>query len=110
MNLAPIEPADAARSNQNLEFMFEISRHVAHSVETTQIAAEIVDRMRVDCDQLGLGDSEKFLSRSRRLNFLHSMLRGISARSISNEKRLASEQTLVCYVLHNHLGYRSTER
>jgi len=35
--------------------------------------------------------------RAQKLNFLHSMLRGLSARSVSNEKRLTSEQVLVSF-------------
>jgi hypothetical protein len=33
--------------------------------------------------------------RAQKLNFLHSMLKGLHARSVSNEKRLTSEQVLV---------------
>ncbi|KAG9512406.1 hypothetical protein KCV07_g9469, partial [Aureobasidium melanogenum] len=87
-----------ARTFENFEYLFEISRHLAHSVETTQIAAEIVERLKDTCDSLRTlvkNDSTILLTRVQRLSFLHSLLRGLSARAISNEKRLTSEQVLL---------------
>jgi hypothetical protein len=76
--------------------LFEISRHLAHGVEITQIAAEVVERMKNACEYVHLAHGTPILAtRVQRLNFLHSLLRGLSARSVSNEKRLASEQLLV---------------
>ncbi|CAD0082916.1 unnamed protein product, partial [Aureobasidium vineae] len=92
----PAKPKGLARTTENFEYLFEISRHLAHSVETTQIATEVVERMRDACNSLLLTQRTPILvSRVQRLSFLHSLLRGLSARSVSNEKRLTSEQVLV---------------
>lgn len=79
--------------------MFEISNHITHLIETTQIAAETVDRMRLECESYAAVQKPVNLSlapRARKLAFLHSMLRGLSARTRSNEKELAGAQSLVC--------------
>lgn len=69
---------------------------MAHSVETTQIATEVVERIKIACEVLCPPPSDQVLVlRTQKLKFLHSMLRGLSARSVSNEKRLTSEQVLV---------------
>jgi hypothetical protein len=79
------------------EYLFDISRHIAHSVETTQIATEVVERMRIACEFLTDAHLDPTLRAraAQKLNFLHGILRGLHARSVSTEKRLTSEQTLV---------------
>ncbi|KAI4783436.1 hypothetical protein E4T52_01638 [Aureobasidium sp. EXF-3400] len=90
------KPKGLARTAEDFEYLFEISRHIAHSVETTQIATEVVERMKIACESLNLAHWNTILTmRAQKLNFLQSMFRGLSARSISNEKRLTSEQVLV---------------
>lgn len=101
--MSPTKPADAAKSAEHLANMFEISRHMAHSVETTQVAAEVVERMKLECEILQ--GPNVSLGHLQRLKFLHSMLRGLFARSISNEKRLASEQTLVSLAPHERPAF-----
>ncbi|KAI4729387.1 hypothetical protein E4T49_02812, partial [Aureobasidium sp. EXF-10728] len=92
----PGKPTGPVRTTENFEYLFEISRHLAHSVETTQIATEVVERMKCACDSLLLVLETPILRmRVQRLDFLHSLLRGLSARSVSNEKRLTSEQVLL---------------
>lgn len=84
------------RSAEDFVYLFENSRHIAHGVETTQIAAEVVERMEIACESLRPTHGESILTtRAHRLDFLHSMLRGLVGRSVSNEKRLTSEQVLV---------------
>lgn len=53
--------------------------------------------MKDACESLRLVHDPHFLLRARvqKLGFLHSMLRGLSARVVSSEKRLTSEQVLV---------------
>jgi hypothetical protein len=52
--------------------------------------------MKIACEYLLLAHWDPVLvMRAQKLNFLHSVLRGLSARSVSNEKRLTSEQVLV---------------
>jgi hypothetical protein len=90
------KPKKIARTAEDFEYLFEISRHIAHSVETTQIAAEVVERMRIDCEALMLAHRDpNLMMRTQKLNFLHSLFKGLHARSVSNEKRLTSEQVLV---------------
>lgn len=66
------------------------------------MAADTVDRMRVECESFAAAQKtpDRMLAqRARRLAFVHSMLRGLSARAVTNEKRLANEQSLVCSAL-----------
>ena len=66
------------------------------------MAAETVDRMRTECESFAAGQKapdRTLAQRARRLAFVHSMVRGLSARAVSNEKRLANEQSLVCSFL-----------
>jgi hypothetical protein len=87
---------DPVRTTDDFEYLFEISRHVTHSVETTQIAAEVIERMRNACEALiFVHQDPTMVMRTQKLSFLHSMLKGLHARSMSNEKRLTSEQVLV---------------
>lgn len=88
------------RNSENFEHLFEISRHLAHSVETTQIATEVVERIKNACEYIHLAQGTPILAaRVQKLNFLHSLFRGLSARSVSNEKRLTSEQVLLSNVI-----------
>ncbi|KAI4855454.1 hypothetical protein E4T45_03106, partial [Aureobasidium sp. EXF-8846] len=90
------KPKNPARTTEDFEYLFEISRHINHSVETTQIAAEVIERMRNACEALiFVHQDPTMVMRTQKLSFLHSMLKGLHARSISNEKRLTSEQVLV---------------
>jgi Mg2+ and Co2+ transporter CorA len=90
------KPKHSARTTEDFEYLFEISRHIAHSVETTQIAAEVIERMRNACEALiSVHRDSNLVIRTQKLGFLHSMLKGLHARSMSNEKRLTSEQVLV---------------
>ncbi|TIA40433.1 hypothetical protein D6C78_02557 [Aureobasidium pullulans] len=96
---APGAPSasDKQRRTQ-LAAMFEISNHITHLIETTQIAAETIDRMRLECESYAAVQKPVNLSlapRARKLAFLHSMLRGLSARTRSNEKELAGAQSLL---------------
>jgi hypothetical protein len=91
------KPVGFALTTEFFGYLFDISRHIAHGVETTQIATEVVERMRIACEFLTLAHLDPIL-RARavqKLNFLHGILRGLYARSVSTEKRLTSEQTLV---------------
>ncbi|KAG9696117.1 hypothetical protein KCU95_g4527, partial [Aureobasidium melanogenum] len=88
------------RNSENFEHLFEISRHLAHSVETTQIATEVVERIKNACEYIHLAHGTPILAtRVQKLNFLHSLFRGLSGRSVSNEKRLTSEQVLLSNVI-----------
>ncbi|KAI4853902.1 hypothetical protein E4T45_04138 [Aureobasidium sp. EXF-8846] len=89
------KPKNPVRTTDDFEYLFEISRHVTHSVETTQIAAEVIERMRNACEALIFAHQDPtMVMRTQKLSFLHSMLKGLHARSMSNEKRLTSEQVL----------------
>ena len=62
------------------------------------MAAETVDRMRIECESFSATQKtpdRTLAQRARRLGFVHSMVRGLAARAVSNEKRLANEQSLV---------------
>jgi len=91
------DPPSKKRKEQ-LAAIFEISRHAAQLVETTQIAAETVDRMRIECKSYAAAQKmpdRTLVQRTRRLAFVHSMIRGLSARAVTNEKRLVNEQSLL---------------
>jgi hypothetical protein len=91
------DPPSKKRKEQ-LAAIFEISRHAAQLVETTQTAAETVDRMRIECESYAAAQKtpdRTLAQRTQRLAFVHSMIRGLSARAVTNEKRLANEQSLV---------------
>jgi hypothetical protein len=54
--------------------------------------------MRIECESFAAVQKttdRTLAQRARRLAFVHSMLRGLSARAVTNEKRLANEQSLV---------------
>jgi hypothetical protein len=54
--------------------------------------------MRTECETfaaLQKTTDRTLAQRARRLAFVHSMIRGLSARAVTNEKRLANEQNLV---------------
>ncbi|TIA68109.1 hypothetical protein D6C83_01697 [Aureobasidium pullulans] len=91
--LGPVipDPSDPQEARAQFQRLFAISRHITHSVETVQVAAEVLEQMKLECKLLLEVDLQ---GRLQKLKWLQSMLKGLSARSISNEKRLASEQTL----------------
>ncbi|KAI5263811.1 hypothetical protein E4T47_08953 [Aureobasidium subglaciale] len=86
-----------------LAAMFEISRHASQLVETTQIAADTVERMRIECEAFATTQKGATLpSRARRLAFVHCVIRGLSARAATNEKRLANEQNMLSNMISLH--------
>jgi hypothetical protein len=63
------------------------------------MAAETVDRMRIECESFAAAQKtpdRTLAQRARRLGFVHSMVRGLAARAVTNEKRLNNKQSLVC--------------
>ncbi|THZ74320.1 hypothetical protein D6C85_03555 [Aureobasidium pullulans] len=96
------DPSDPQEARAQFQRLFAISRHITHSVETVQVAAEVLEQMKSECKLLLEVDLQ---GRLQKLKWLQSMLKGLSARSISNEKRLASEQTL----LSNMISQRDSE-
>ncbi|THV87076.1 hypothetical protein D6D29_00982 [Aureobasidium pullulans] len=96
------DPSDPQEARAQFQRLFAISRHITHSVETVQVAAEVLEQMKLECKLLLEVDPQ---GRLQKLKWLQSMLKGLSARSISNEKRLASEQTL----LSNMISQRDSE-
>jgi hypothetical protein len=101
------------RRKEQLAAIFEISRHATQLVETTQTAAETVDRMRIECESFAAAQKtpERTLTqRTRRLAFVHSMIQGLSARAVTNEKRLANEQSLVRMNILQMLAPRTTRK
>jgi hypothetical protein len=60
--------------------------------------------MRTECESFAAVQKttdRTLAQRARRLVFVHSMIRGLSARAVTNEKRLANEQSLVrLFMLH----------
>lgn len=107
--MVDLDDPPSRRRKKQLAAIFETSRHAAQLVETTQMAAETVDRMRVECESFAAGQKtpdRTLTQRARRLAFVHSMIRGLCARAMTNEKRLANEQSLVCLPMLCVLGYQ----
>lgn len=93
-----LDDPPSKRRKEQLAAIFEISRQATQLVETTQMAAETVGRMRIECESFAAAQKtpdRTLAQRARRLGFVHSMVRGLAARAVSNEKRLANEQSLV---------------
>jgi hypothetical protein len=105
------DPPSKSRKEQ-LTAIFEISRHATQLVETTQTAAETVDHMRIECESFAAAQKtpDRTLGqRARRLAFVHSMIRGLSARAVTNEKRLANEQSLVRLSMLERFGPKTSQ-
>ncbi|KAG9554580.1 hypothetical protein KCU71_g9460, partial [Aureobasidium melanogenum] len=80
--------------------LHEVARHTAHATETVQVAGNVIERMASECEALAErendGDAEQAMhERLESLRMHHSMMLGVAARSISNEKRLSNEINLV---------------
>ncbi|THY12279.1 hypothetical protein D6D00_10487, partial [Aureobasidium pullulans] len=84
--------------------LHEVARHTAHATETVQVAGDVLERMASQCgilaqrqseDSASEAESEEMYERFEMLRFMHSMMTGVAARSISNEKRLSNEINLV---------------
>jgi hypothetical protein len=96
--ITDLDDPPSGKRKEQLAAIFEISRHATQLVETTQTAGETVDRMRTECESFAAVQKttdRTLAQRARRLAFVHSMIRGLSARAVTNEKRLANEQSLV---------------
>ncbi|KAI4783437.1 hypothetical protein E4T52_01639 [Aureobasidium sp. EXF-3400] len=96
--IVDLDDPPSKRRKEQLAAIFEISRQATQLVETTQMAAETVDRMRIECESFAAAQKtpDRMLAqRARRLGFVHSMVRGLAARAVTNEKRLANEQNLL---------------
>ncbi|KAI4722479.1 hypothetical protein E4T48_01308 [Aureobasidium sp. EXF-10727] len=96
--IVDLDDSPTEKRKGQLAAVFEISRHATQLVETTQIAAETIDRMQSECESFAASQKtpDRLLARrSNRLAFARSMLRGLHARAVANEKRLANEQSLV---------------
>jgi hypothetical protein len=107
-----LDDPPSKRRNEQLATIFEISRHAAQLVETTQTAAETVDRMRIECESFAAAQKtpdRTLAQRVRRLAFVHSMIRGLSARAVTNEKRLANEQSLVRLSVLKYFGPKAMQ-
>lgn len=77
-----------------------MARHTAHATETVQVAGNVIERMASECEALAEretdDDAEQAMyERLESLRMHHSMMLGVAARSISNEKRLSNEINLV---------------
>ena len=97
----------------HFEDLHEVARHTTHSTETTEVAAGTIALMVQQCERLverSNSHSDALYDHLDTLRFQHSLMRGISARAVSNEKRLSSEITLVLPILHavHALQYRSS--
>lgn len=81
--------------------LHEVARHTAHATETVQMASNVLNRMASRCEALAQrqsgDDAEAMYERLEILRFQHSMMQGIAARSMSNEKRLSNEINLVSF-------------
>ncbi|KAG9525612.1 hypothetical protein KCV07_g991, partial [Aureobasidium melanogenum] len=80
--------------------LHEVARHTAHATETVQVAGNVIERMVSECEALAErendDDAEQAMhERLESLRLHHSMMLGVAARSISNEKRLSNEINLV---------------
>jgi hypothetical protein len=84
--------------------LHEMARHTAHATETAQVAGNVIERMVFECEALterqNDDDAEQAMyERLESLKMHHSMMLGLAARSISNEKRLSNEINLVRSIL-----------
>ncbi|KEQ72226.1 hypothetical protein M436DRAFT_83120 [Aureobasidium namibiae CBS 147.97] len=96
--IVDLDDPPSKRRKEQLAAVFEISRHATQLVETTQMAVDTVDRMRVECESFAAAQKtpdRTLAQRARRLAFVHSMVKGLTARAVTNEKRLANEQSLL---------------
>ncbi|KAH0368920.1 hypothetical protein KCU65_g3769, partial [Aureobasidium melanogenum] len=80
--------------------LHEVARHTAHATETVQVAASVIERMASECEALAERQSDDdaeqaMFERLESLRMHHSMILGVAARSISNEKRLSNEINLI---------------
>jgi hypothetical protein len=87
-------------TNTDFPGLHEVARHTAHATETVQVAGNILERMASECQtlaqrQCNSTDGEAMYEYFEALKFHHSMMLGIAARSVSNEKRLSNEINLV---------------
>jgi hypothetical protein len=94
------EQSKGPSGNTDLQYflkLYEDSRHTVHSIETTQEAAKVYERIAQHCESLILraGNHQDVLStRSEMLRFHHTMMQGLVARAISNDRRMGNEQNL----------------
>lgn len=84
----------------SFQTLHDLARHTAHSVETTNVASDIVSRMIRHGVDLGRrsGNTTSPIDvdpQIESLLFQHSILTSLTERSRSNEKRLSNEINLV---------------
>lgn len=87
-------------TDESFPMLHEVARHTAHATETVQVAGNVIERMASECEALAEretdDDAEQAMyERLESLRMHHSMMLGVAARSISNEKRLSNEINLV---------------
>jgi hypothetical protein len=110
--IVDLDDPPSAKRKEQLAAIFEISRHAIQLVETAQMAAETVDRMRTECESFAAGQKtpdRTLAQRARKLAFIHSMFRGLSARAVTNEKRIVNEQSLVRQLISFTVALRTTQ-
>ncbi|KAG9515019.1 hypothetical protein KCU93_g9588, partial [Aureobasidium melanogenum] len=95
-----IEGHRESLSDMSFPGLHEMARHTAHATETAQVAGNVIERMASECEALAErendDDAEQAMhERLESLRMHHSMMLGVAARSISNEKRLSNEINLV---------------
>ncbi|KAG9554635.1 hypothetical protein KCU71_g8829, partial [Aureobasidium melanogenum] len=99
-----IEEHRESLSDMSFPGLHEMARHTAHATETAQVAGNVIERMASECEALterqNDDDAEQAMyERLETLKMHHSMMLGVAARSISNEKRLSNEINLVFNVM-----------
>ncbi|KAH0278933.1 hypothetical protein KCU91_g2130, partial [Aureobasidium melanogenum] len=95
-----IEEHREFQTNEDYPGLHEVARHTAHATETVQVAGNVIERMASECEALAEretdDDAEQAMyERLESLRMHHSMMLGVAARSISNEKRLSNEINLL---------------